>query len=169
MIRVLYPLRTYLIVSGGKKETNVMTADWVTIISRNPFIICVSIAPTRYTHKLIRKYEEFVISVPSMEMLKDVWIAGTESGPGKISRMKISFTPSKTVETPSISEALANLECKVIEAKDYGDHTLFVANVTNVTYKSDAFKGDRPNLRYKFIAHLALNEFTTFEEKVYTP
>ena len=169
MIRVLYPLRTYLIVSGGKEETNVMTADWVTIISRNPFIICVSIAPTRYTHRLIRKYGEFVVSVPSMEMLKDVWIAGTESGPRKISKMKISFTPSKTVETPSISEALANLECKVIEAKDYGDHTLFIANVTNVSYKSDAFKGDKPNLRYKFIAHLALNEFTTFEEKTYMP
>ena len=41
-----------------------MAADWVTMISADPFIIAVSISPKRYTHKLITRYKEFVVSVP---------------------------------------------------------------------------------------------------------
>ena len=56
---LLYPLRTYLIVSGRLgEEVNVMAADWVTIASSNPFTIAVAIAPIRYTHKLVKKYNE---------------------------------------------------------------------------------------------------------------
>ncbi|MEM0059324.1 MAG: flavin reductase, partial [Desulfurococcaceae archaeon] len=75
--RLLYPLRTYLVVSGKLgEEVDVMAADWVTIISAQPFILAASIAPTRYTYKLVKKYGEFVISVPGLEMLRDVWITG---------------------------------------------------------------------------------------------
>lgn len=146
-----------------------MTADWVTIISSKPFIICVSIAPTRYTHGLITKYKEFVVSVPTMDMLKDVWIAGTESGPSKLQKMNITLIPSKKIATPSIKEAVANLECKVIDTKDYGDHTLFISEVVNCSFKEDAFVGNKPNLNYKFIAHVGLKDFTTFEDKIYNP
>ncbi|MEM4586959.1 MAG: flavin reductase, partial [Desulfurococcaceae archaeon] len=68
--RLLYPLRTYLITSGDYgSEYNVMTADWVIPLSAKPFILGVSIAPRRYTHTLISKYGEFVVSVPSIKIL----------------------------------------------------------------------------------------------------
>ena len=78
MYHLLYPLRSYLIVSG-QEETNVMTADWLTILSHEPFIVGVAISPKRYTHKLIKKYKEFVIAAPNLGMLNDVWVAGTKS------------------------------------------------------------------------------------------
>ncbi|MGB9827924.1 MAG: flavin reductase [Thermosphaera sp.] len=60
MKKLLYPMRTYLVVSGRiGEEVNVMTADWVTMVSAEPFIIAVAISPKRYTHKLITKYKEF--------------------------------------------------------------------------------------------------------------
>jgi len=160
-------MRTYLIVSGHGEEANVMAADWVTVISFEPFILGVAISPKRTTHWLVKKYGEFVVSVPSLEMLRDVWIAGTKKGPSKLKEMNITLIPSRKVKVPSIKEALANIECKVIDAKDYGDHTFFVGKVVDYTYDDRAFKGGKPNIKAKFLAHVSWSEFVTFSEEVY--
>ncbi len=166
MYRLLYPLRTYLIVSGIGDEVNIMAADWVTVLSFRPEIVGVAISPRRYTHKLITKYGEFVIGVPSVNMLKDVWIAGTESGPQKLGKMNITLTPSKTVRVPSIKEALANIECKVVDARDYGDHTFFVGKITGYTYDLQVFKNNEPVPGAGFLAHIARNKFITFKDEI---
>ncbi|BAA29950.1 flavin reductase family protein [Pyrococcus horikoshii] len=165
--RLLYPMRTYLIVSGHGEETNVMAADWVTVVSFDPFIVGVAVAPKRTTHKLIKKYGEFVISVPSLDVLRDVWIAGTKKGPSKLKEMSVTLIPSKKVKVPSIEEALANIECRVIDARSYGDHTFFVGEVVGYTYKDYAFEKGKPNLKAKFLAHVSWSEFVTFSEKVH--
>ena len=167
MYRLLYPMRTFLVVSGDGEEANVMTADWVTVLSNKPFMIGVAVAPKRYTHKLIKKHGEFVISVPTLEMLKDVWIAGTKSGPGKLKDMNITLVDSKKVATKSIGEAVANLECKLVDEQIYGDHTFFVGEVLHYTYNEAAFRDNKPNLKYNFLAHVGLNEFATFEDKIH--
>ena len=81
MWHLLYPMRTFLIVSGQGEEANIRAADWLTYLSTKPIIVGVSINPKHHTHNLIRKYKEFVISIPSIEILKDVLIAGRKSGP----------------------------------------------------------------------------------------
>ncbi|AIF68596.1 hypothetical protein PAP_00765 [Palaeococcus pacificus DY20341] len=167
MHRLMYPMRTYLIVSGKGEETNVMAADWVTILSHDPLMIGVAVSPRRYTHRLITKYNEFVVSVPSLDMLRDVWIAGTKSGPAKLKEMSITLVPSMKIETPSIHEALANIECRVVDNKEYGDHTFFVGEVVGWSHKREAFKDGKPNLKAKFLAHAAWTDFVTFEDKIY--
>jgi len=168
--RLLYPLRTYLVVSGRiGEEVNVMTADWVIPLSAKPFILGVAISPKRYTHSLIRKYGEFVVSVPSIDMVEDVWIAGTESGPGKLNKTKFTFIEGRVVKTPLIKEALANLECKVIDMRDYGDHTFFVGEVVSYSYREDVYPNMEPKLEAGFLAHIAWNKFTTFKNEVLTP
>ncbi len=168
MYHLLYPIRSYLIVSGdGDDVANIMTADWLTILSYRPFIIGVSIAPKRYTHKLIEERKEFVVAVPTIEMLEDVWVAGTKSGPEKVKETSINLIDSKKVKVKSIKEAVANLECKLIDKKSYGDHTFFVGEVVNYEYNEEAFKNGKPNLQFNFLAHLALNEFVTFNKEIY--
>jgi len=168
--RLLYPLRTYLVVSGRLGEVvNVMAADWVTVLSAKPFLVGVAVSPKRFTHSLIEKYGEFVISVPSVEMIRDVWVVGSESGPGKLSKTKFTLIPGKSVKTPVIREALANLECRVVDERVYGDHTLFVGEVVDYSFREEAFKDMEPNLEAGFLAHIAWNKFTTFTREVYTP
>ena len=154
-------------VSGIGSEVNVMAADWITRISREPYIIGVSIAPTRYTHKLILQYKEFVVSVPTINMLKDVWVAGTEHGPQKIRKLKITFISSKSVKVPSIKEAIANLECKLIDSKTYGDHTLFVGEVIDYTYQEDVFTNGMPNPRVKYLLHIGGSQFITVNPQIH--
>jgi len=170
--RLLYPLRTYLIVSGRmSEEVNVMTADWVTVLSHKPVLVGVAISPKRYTHRLIEKYGEYVIAVPSKDMLRDVWIAGTESSPNKLSYMNISFIESKTIKTPSIREALANIECKVVAKNTYGDHTFFVGEVIGYTFNKGVYDSEEytPKKLTLFIVHVAKEKFTRFSEEIIIP
>jgi len=167
MYRVLYPLRTYLIISGNKEKANIMTADWVVPLSFKPFLLGVAISPKRFSHGLIEKYKEFVVAVPSVEMLKDVWIAGTRSGYEKLKEMNITFVDSKKVSTPSIAEALANIECKLINKIKTGDHDFFIGEVVNVSYDKEFFEKGKPNIKKKPLAHIGENEFVSFEEKIY--
>ncbi|MCS7128977.1 MAG: flavin reductase family protein [Sulfolobales archaeon] len=167
--RLLYPLRTYLVTSGKGGESNVMAADWVTIASWEPFIVVVSISPKRYTSRLVASYGELVIGVPSCDLINDVWIAGSRSGPKKLSETKLKLTPSSRVNAPSIGNALANLECKVIDSRTYGDHTLFIAEVVSYNYRAEAYPSGKPSLKAEFLAHIARNEFTTFKPEVLKP
>jgi flavin reductase (DIM6/NTAB) family NADH-FMN oxidoreductase RutF len=43
------------------------------------------------------------------------------------------------VKSPILSEAYASLECRLIDHKTYGDHTLFVGQVLAVHYSRGAF------------------------------
>ncbi len=169
VVECLYPMRTFLIVSGTAEKPNVMTADWVTPLSINPPLLGVAIGHTRFTKRLIDEHGEFVVSVPTIELLKDVWIAGTVSGADvdKTERLSLTFIPSKKVKVPSIKECQANLECKVVKDVETGDHILYVGEIVEVT-RGDAFK-DVPDVKnYKFILHVGFgNYFTTNSSEIF--
>lgn len=170
MKRLLYPMRTYLVVSGRiGEEVDVMAADWVTMVSADPFIIAVAISPKRYTHKLITKYKEFVLSVPTVKILEDVWVFGSRSGPGKLSEARITFEKPKAVNVPLIREAVANLECRVIGMHDYGDHTLFIGEVVAYSFDERVFPGDEPKPGSGFVLHIARDKFTVEQTSVFKP
>jgi len=163
-------MRTYLIVSGSiDDEVNIMAADWVTVVSAKPLLLAVAIAPSRYTYKLVERYGELVVSVPSVNMLRDVWIAGSEHGPEKLSRMSLTMRKASKVKAPIIEEALANLECRVVDKRSYGDHDLFVGEVVAYNYKQEAFRNNEPIIKAGFLSHIAWNKFVTFKEEVITP
>jgi flavin reductase (DIM6/NTAB) family NADH-FMN oxidoreductase RutF len=171
MLRYLYPLRTYLIVAGVEKP-NVMTADWVVPLSFNPPLIGVAIGHTRYTHNLIRDGKEFVVAVPTIELLKDVWAAGTLSGEKGDKFEKLGLTPvkSKKVRVPSIKECQANIECRVVKEVETGDHTFFVGEIVDVSH-GDAFKDGKPDIdNYRFIIHAGFGKnFTTNSSERFEP
>lgn len=166
--RLLYPLRTYLIVSGTLEKPNVMTADWVIPLSFQPELIGICIGKKRYTYELIKRGKEFVIAVPDFKLLKDVWIAGTRSGRSVDKRelLSLTFTKSKKVKVPSIGECLANIECRVVREVEIGDHVLFVGEVVDASFKEEAFRGGKANVEaIDFLLHVANNEFTSNRRK----
>uniref|UniRef100_A0A7J3XYW9 Flavin reductase family protein n=1 Tax=Thermogladius calderae TaxID=1200300 RepID=A0A7J3XYW9_9CREN len=160
--RLLYPLRTYLVTSGVYPgEYNVMTADWITVVSARPFYIAVSILPERYTYKLVKKYGELVVAVPGWELLEEVWKAGSLSGPAKLKELKLTFERGTAVKSPVVKEAIANLECKVLDSKLYGDHELFISEVVYTHYNPTAFNAEIIEPGTKIILHVAGGKFTT--------
>jgi flavin reductase (DIM6/NTAB) family NADH-FMN oxidoreductase RutF len=172
MLEFLYPLRTYLIVAGDLEKPNPMTADWVVPVSFKPALLGVAIGHGRYTKKLIDEQKDFVVAVPTIELLKDVWTAGTVSGSNKNKKelMSVTFIPSKKVKAPSIKECSANIECKVVKSVDTGDHTFYVGEIVNVT-ESDAFVDGKADIEnYKFIMHASFGaRFTTTSSEIIKP
>ncbi len=154
-----------MIVAGDLKKPNPMTADWVIPLSINPPLLGVSIGKTRYTRKLIEEQKDFVVAIPTIELLKDVWTAGTVSGSkeNKAEKMSVTFIPSEKVKAPSIKECAANIECKVVKEVETGDHIFFVGEIVNVTY-SDAFKDGKADTKnFKFLMHVTFGASFTYQ------
>ena len=93
--------------------------------------------------------------------------SGNKKWTHKLKNMNITLIDSKKIKTKSIKEAIANLECKLIDERNYGDHTFFIGKVLYYTYKKEAFKEEKPNLEFKFLAHIAMDEFVTFLDEIY--
>ncbi len=165
MLGYLYPLRTYFVVAGDIEKPNPMTADWVIPLSFNPPLLGVAIGKKRHTRKLIEKQKDFVIAVPTVELLKDVWTAGTLSGSreNKAERMGVTFVESKKVTAPSIKECQANIECKVVKQVETGDHIFFVGEIVNVSH-GDGFVDEKPDIKnYKFLMHAFSGKNFTYQ------
>ena len=73
-------------------------------VSIEPPLIAVAISRKAYTNTLIKKSKEFTINIPDVNMLKQLWTAGTRSGRrvNKIELLKMKHTKSKKIKTPII-------------------------------------------------------------------
>ena len=127
----------YVLVTSVDDEgrPNVMGASWVTRISFEPFLMAVSVRHDRYSNGLIKSCKEFVICYPSAEQEKSAMYCGTHSGrrEDKFAQTGLAASPSKKVRPPTVGECTAAFECKLVQAHEVGDHTLFVGEVVAVT------------------------------------
>ena len=160
-VRALYPMHTFLITSTGDRGTNIITVDWVTVISRKPAILCVSVSPLRYSYKLIKESGEFIVNVPSIELLEKVYKCGVLSGRDcdKFETLGLEKAPSKMLKTEIVKDCIAFLECKVIDSNNYGDHTLFVAEVVASYVTQDFIDSYNP------LFHIKGSIFSTIADK----
>jgi flavin reductase (DIM6/NTAB) family NADH-FMN oxidoreductase RutF len=56
---------------------------------------------------------------------------------------------AKTVKSPLIEECIMNIECKVVDSFETGDHTVFVGRPTAIWCNEDAIKKGGIDRRYK--------------------
>ena len=55
----------------------------------------------------------------------------------KFKEQKLTASESRVVSCPSIEESPVNIECKVIEKKEYPTHDMFIAEIVSVSVDSD--------------------------------
>jgi len=154
-----------LITSKYKNFANVMPIAWSMPLNMDPPIIAVCIGDHSYTFEIVKKTNEFVINIPSTQMLDLVYKTGNCSGKNtdKFKKFKIETLPSKLVKAPSIKGALAVLECKVINKKLVESYNLFIAKIVNASVEKKALTNKifySQNKKYKPIMHLGSNIFT---------
>ena len=88
------------------------------------------------------------------ELAKATDYCGVKSGRdvNKIKDTGLTFEPAKEVSCPMITESPVNLECKVIEVKEYPTHDMFIAEIVRVHAdealydKTDRIRLDRAGL-----------------------
>ncbi len=131
-----------LVTSQSKDHApNVLAVAWVTPLSQNPPLAGVSIAKSHHSHALINESQEFVINVPSADLIRHVYTIGRISGRNedKFTRTGLTPIPSRQVLPPMIEECIGHLECRVDQAVDAGDHTFFVGRVVRACAEEKLF------------------------------
>lgn len=135
------PIRAVYLVSmehDGKK--NIISVGMFTVVSSHPRLVGVGIAPSRYSCYLIRNSGEFVVNVIDETLMDAVRICGEKSGRNVNKFELANLTPEKASKTnaPLIKESPFNIECKVVQEVEIGDHIWFIGEVL-ATYMNEGY------------------------------
>ena len=129
-VRPVHPLPAALVTSVGETgRPNIITLGEVFNISvMSPVILGIAIAKPRYSYQLISATGEFVVNLPTADMVEVVDLCGTVSGRDvdKFTEFHLTPVPSEKVNPPLIAECPISVECRVISIQEIGDHDLFL-------------------------------------------
>jgi flavin reductase (DIM6/NTAB) family NADH-FMN oxidoreductase RutF len=134
-------------------------------------MLLVGIAPKRYSHKLIEETKEFVVNVPTMDIVKETLFCGRRTGREhkKFEEAGLTAMPAKTVKPQIIKECVAHLECRLHQQITTGDHTLFICEVLVAYVNKGAFIEKYDLQKVKPIYHMGGDDFTTISPTLITP
>lgn len=130
----VYPIPAALVTSGDMENSNILTVAWTGILNTNPAIVYISVRPERYSYKLIKENKEFAINLTNERLAFATDWCGVRSGAkfDKFKEMKLTKEKAEFIKAPLIKESPVSIECKVIEERELGSHTMFVAEVLSI-------------------------------------
>jgi flavin reductase (DIM6/NTAB) family NADH-FMN oxidoreductase RutF len=120
----------YVVTTRLDDLINGMTASWVAQVSLNPLMIMASIAPPRYSHRLIKDSGIFAINVLTSAQVDLGKRFGYKSGRQVDKFAFLEYTTAVT-GAPILPQAYAYFDLKLVETVPAGDHTLFVGEVVD--------------------------------------
>jgi flavin reductase (DIM6/NTAB) family NADH-FMN oxidoreductase RutF len=114
-------------------DENIITVTLIHIFSFSPPLLGIGIKPERYSFSLIKKLKEFVVNIPTKELIKQTMFCGANSGKevDKFKETGLGKESSLSVKTVSIKECPVNIECKVVQEIETGDRTWFIGEIVN--------------------------------------
>ncbi|MBE5879786.1 MAG: flavin reductase family protein [Lachnospiraceae bacterium] len=133
---MLYPLPAVMVSCQREGEKpNIITLAWVGTVCSDPAMVSISVRPERYSYDIIRETGEFVINLTTEELLYATDYCGVKSGRDidKYKEMNLTLLNSEKISAPGIAESPVCIECKVQNELALGSHTMFVAEVVNIT------------------------------------
>lgn len=139
----IYPIPAVLVTSGDMDKSNILTVAWTGIINTNPATVYISVRPERYSYNLIKKNKEFAINLTTENLAYATDWCGVRTGAkyDKFKEMKLTKEKAKFIKAPLIKESPVSIECKVIDEKDFGSHTMFTAEVLSIDADEKYFDG----------------------------
>ena len=169
--RLLHPMHIVLISCVGKAgKPNITTVAWAMPTSINPPLLAISLAPGRHSHTLIEESGEFIVNIPTMEILQAVYACGSLTGRSfdKFKKTSLTQMPAKKVKAPAIRECIAHLECEVDGQLTTGDHTIFVGKILEAYADTGIFTESGYDLKKaRVLYHAGGNNFALLDPKLY--
>ena len=138
---MLNPVPAVMVSCGNAEKQNIITIAWTGIINSEPPMTYVSVRKSRYSHHLIKESGEFVINLTTEELAKATDFCGVKSGKDmdKYEATGLHQEDGEFVKCKMIKESPVNLECKVVEIKEYPSHDMFIAEIVRVHADSRYF------------------------------
>jgi flavin reductase (DIM6/NTAB) family NADH-FMN oxidoreductase RutF len=133
------------------------------VSSSNPPMIALGISPKSDTFKNIKETEEYVVGIPYMKHINNLYKAGTKYAPEEDEFELCGFSSysSKIIKPFRIKECAVNIECKLLWMKESGHHYLINGEVVNVDIDENLFSNDKIQLRTNIpkVYHITSNIF----------
>ena len=136
----LFPCPVVLVTSvGSEGKPNIITLAWAGIVCSDPPTLGVGIRPHRHSYRLIEESGEFVVNVPTTEILEQTDFCGVVSGKDvdKFSATGLTPESAEHVKPPLIRECPVNIECTVKKKVPLGVHHLFLGEVVCVHFDEE--------------------------------
>lgn len=167
--RIINSGQVVMVSCAYKNKANIITLAWNMPLSHKPALLGISVAKTHLSAELIRESEEFIVNVPSLDLLRSVVYCGTHSGREVDKFKETGLTPEKAnqlIKTPLVKECIGHLECYLRDVKEVGDHFLFIGEVISASAQEDLFKETWQVDKVKLIFHLGGKFFTSSDKKI---
>ena len=168
--RLIHPMHTVLVSCFGKAgKPNITTVAWAMPTSIKPPLLAISLAPTRHSHTLIEESGEFIVNIPTLEILQAVYACGSLTGRSfeKFKKTNLTQMPAKKVKAPAIRECIAHLECEVDGQFTTGDHTVFVGKILEAYADIGVFTERYELKKTRMLYHVGGNNFALLDPKLY--
>ncbi len=139
--RLILPGVVGLVTAEHRGRYNVTTVSWMAPVGREPPLIAIALHPSTMCHDMVRRSGEFVVNVPSRDVINQVVWCGRFSGNDvdKLAQTGLELAEPKVVRPPLIAQCIGHLECAVVNAIQPGDHTIFVGQVAYAWAEEGAF------------------------------
>lgn len=140
-----FPQPTTLVSTVGSDGAfDVMTASWVSIVSKTPPTMAVSLNRNRLTYKQIRETGCFVVNMVPTGLTVAADYCGLRSG-RDMDKLKVAgLTPVKAsqVAAPLIAECPLNVECRLLREVELGEYVLVLGEILEIHAVEAAFGED---------------------------
>ncbi len=147
MVRINNPRQTVLIscrglakILGVEEDINdIFPLDWHSPASYEPRRYIILVSKKAPALERIRTSRSFVVNFMPYELKDKIIQCGKEFKKDEFKEVGLTKAPSeKLIDCPRIKEAVAWLECEVINEVDAGDHVLFIGNVLHADVVKEA-------------------------------
>lgn len=142
----VYPTPVWVVGTyDNEGKPNMMTTSWGGVCSLTPPCVAVSLRKNTHTHGNIVKHKAFTINVPSEAHAREADYIGITSGRNVDKFAATGLTPvrSKLVDAPYVGEFPLNVECRLIQRVEIGQHTQFIGEIMDVMVEESVIGVDR--------------------------
>jgi len=112
-------------------KDDIDTVVWHTAISRKEKKYAIVVDKNKFITDLIKKSGIFIVNFMPFGLEKEVAKINSTHGIGVDKFEYVIKKEASHLDAPVVQEAIAHLECHVVETKEYADTVLFIANIIN--------------------------------------
>lgn len=140
-----FPQPTTLVSTVSKDGAyDVMTASWVSIVSKTPPTLAISLNRGRLTYQQIRDTGCFVVNMVPARLAVEADYCGLRSGRDRDKLEMAGLTPvqASQVAAPLIAECPLNVECRLLREVELGEYVLVLGEILEIHAVDAAFGED---------------------------
>jgi flavin reductase (DIM6/NTAB) family NADH-FMN oxidoreductase RutF len=135
---------TLISTVSASGENDLMAASWVSLVSKTPPTLSISLQHERQTYANILATGSFVVNVMPVHLVEQADYCGLISGrqADKATIAGLRLLPAKHGAAPLLDDAPLNVECRLSGEMAIGDYRLLLGEILEIHVDAAAFGAD---------------------------